>query len=115
VKKIVIVVGTRPNFIKITQFEKEFNKYPGTFDYKLIHTGQHYDDNMSKLFFEQFKLKKPDVFLNMQGKNPSEQIGQIIIKLSEYFTEWQPDLVIVVGDVNSTLAAAIAANKTHTN
>ncbi|MCB0662856.1 MAG: UDP-N-acetylglucosamine 2-epimerase (non-hydrolyzing) [Saprospiraceae bacterium] len=113
-KKIVIVVGTRPNFIKITQFEKEFNKYPGQFDYKLIHTGQHYDDNMSKLFFEQFQLKKPDVFLNMQGKNPSEQIGQIIIKLSEYFSEWKPDLVVVVGDVNSTLAAAIAANKTHT-
>lgn len=113
-KKIVIVVGTRPNFIKITQFEEEFNKYPGQFDYKLIHTGQHYDDNMSKLFFEQFKLKKPDIFLNMQGKNPSQQIGQIIIKLSEYFKDWQPDLVIVVGDVNSTLAAAIAANKTHT-
>jgi UDP-N-acetylglucosamine 2-epimerase (non-hydrolysing) len=113
-KKIVIVVGTRPNFIKITQFEKEFNKFPGQFDYKLVHTGQHYDDNMSRLFFEQFKLKKPDVFLNMEGKNPSEQIGHIIITLSELFNEWKPDLAIVVGDVNSTLAAAIAANKTHT-
>jgi len=86
--------------------------YPGEFEYKLIHTGQHYDDNMSRLFFEQFKLKKPDVFLQMVGLTPAEQIGKIIIKLAEFFTEYKPDLVIVPGDVNSTLAASIAANKT---
>lgn len=110
-KRIVIIVGTRPNFIKITQFEKEFAKYQGEFDYKLVHTGQHYDKNMSSLFFEQLQLKKPDVTLNIKGKSPSDQIGTIIIQLSELFKEWQPDLAVVVGDVNSTLAAAIAANK----
>ncbi len=111
-KKIAIIVGTRPNFIKVTQFEKEFNRFPGEFEYKLIHTGQHYDDNMSKLFFQQFKLKKPDMFLQMVGLKPAEQIGKIIIKLAEFFADFQPDLVIVPGDVNSTLAASIAANKT---
>lgn len=110
-KKIVIIVGTRPNFIKITQFGKEFAKYKGKLDYKLVHTGQHYDNNMSALFFEQLQLKEPDVTLNIKGKSPSNQIGTIIIQLSELFTEWQPDLAVVVGDVNSTLAAAIAANK----
>ena len=110
-KRIVIVVGTRPNFIKITQFEKEFAKYKGQFDYKLVHTGQHYDKNMSALFFEQLQLKKPDVTLNIKGKSPADQIGTIIIKLSELLTDWQPDLAVVVGDVNSTLAASIAANK----
>lgn len=111
-KKIVIVVGTRPNFIKITQFERVFKMYPDEFEYKLIHTGQHYDENMSTLFFEQFKLKKPDIFIETKGLTPGEQIGTIIIKLSQFFLEYQPDMVIVPGDVNSTLAASIAANKT---
>lgn len=110
-KTVVIVVGTRPNFIKITQFEKEFAHYKGEFNYKLVHTGQHYDENMSKVFFGQLGLKKPDITLDVKGKSAAEQIGNIIIKLSNLFQEWQPDLVVVVGDVNSTLAAAIAANK----
>ena len=63
--KVVIVVGTRPNFIKITQFEKEFNRFGDFFDYKLVHTGQHYDQNMSQVFFGQLGLKKPDITLNV--------------------------------------------------
>jgi len=109
--KVVIVVGTRPNFIKITQFEKEFNRFGDFFDYKLVHTGQHYDQNMSQVFFGQLGLKKPDITLNVKGKTPAEQIGTIIIKLDEFFSDFQPNLVVVVGDVNSTLAAAVAANK----
>lgn len=109
--KIAIVVGTRPNFIKVTQFDKEFHKFNGKFDFKLIHTGQHYDNNMSEVFFNQLMLKPPDLFLNVKGKSPSQQIGEIVIKLDEFFGEWLPDFVIVVGDVNSTLAAAIVANK----
>jgi UDP-N-acetylglucosamine 2-epimerase (non-hydrolysing) len=66
---------------------------------------------MSKVFFGQLGLKKPDVTLDVKGKSPSDQIGTIIIKLGELLTEWKPDMVIVVGDVNSTLAGAIAANK----
>ncbi len=110
-KKVLIVVGTRPNFIKITQFEKAFAAYGEEFEYRLLHTGQHYDRAMSKVFFEQLKLKEPDYYLKIEGGTPAVQMGKIIINLSEVITEWQPQLIVVVGDVNSTLAAAIAANK----
>ena len=112
-KKILIVVGTRPNFIKITQFEKEFKAYGSDFEYVLLHTGQHYDENMSDVFFRQFKLKKPDYFLNVKQQSPATQIGNIIIELDKILVDENPDLVIVVGDVNSTLAAAVAANKNN--
>ncbi len=110
-KKILIVVGTRPNFIKITQFERVFNQHPGEFEYRLLHTGQHFDENMSDVFFRQLQLKKPDYHLNIEDREPARQIGRIIIELQGVMAEWRPDLCIVVGDVNSTLAAAIAANK----
>lgn len=113
-KKVGIVVGTRPNFIKITQFEKAFADYGELFEFKLIHTGQHYDANMSDVFFEQFKLRKPDVFIETKGLSPVVQIGEIISQLGVLLEEWQPDILITPGDVNSTLAAAIAANKTGT-
>lgn len=110
-KKVLIVVGTRPNFIKITQFERVFRQHGDEFEYRLLHTGQHYDRAMSKVFFEQLKLKEPDYYLKIEGGAPALQMGKIISHLSEILSEWQPDLVMVVGDVNSTLAAAIAANK----
>ncbi len=113
-KKVGIVVGTRPNFIKVTQFEKVFKTYGDYFDFKLIHTGQHYDKNMSDIFFEQFDLKKPDVFLQIKGLTPVAQVGEIIVQLGAFLEEWKPDILITPGDVNSTLAAAIAANKTGT-
>ncbi len=112
-KKILTVVGTRPNFIKITQFEKEFAKYPEEFEFRLLHTGQHYDKAMSKVFFEQLKLREPDYYLGIGAGDPSAQMGQIMIKLTEVMKEWRPDLIVVVGDVNSTFAAAITANKMH--
>ena len=113
-KKVGIVVGTRPNFIKITQFERVFEQYGDLFDFKLIHTGQHYDKNMSDIFFDQFKLRKPDVFLETKGLSPVIQIGEIISQLGAFIEEWKPDLLITPGDVNSTLASAIVANKTGT-
>ncbi len=113
-KKVGIVVGTRPNFIKITQFERVFAQYGDLFDFKLIHTGQHYDKNMSDVFFEQFKLRKPDVFLETKGLSPVIQIGEIISQLGAFIEEWKPDLLITPGDVNSTLASGIVANKTGT-
>ncbi len=111
VKHVIIVVGTRPNFIKITQFEKEFSKYPGEFKYTLIHTGQHHDTQMSDVFFQELKLKQPDIYLNVNILSAGEQIGETIQKLSKLFLELKPNIVIVAGDVNSTLAAGIAANK----
>ncbi|MBS1658244.1 MAG: UDP-N-acetylglucosamine 2-epimerase (non-hydrolyzing) [Bacteroidetes bacterium] len=113
-KKILTVIGTRPNYIKVTQFEKEFSKYPDQFEYRLLHTGQHYDRNMRDIFFEQLKLNKIDYALGITHGTPGAQIGEIIMKMDAVVQEWKPDLIIVVGDVNSTLAASIVANKSNT-
>lgn len=113
-KKILTVIGTRPNYIKVTQFEKEFSKYPDQFEYRLLHTGQHYDRNMRDIFFEQLKLNKIDYALGITHGTPGAQIGEIISKMDAVVHEWKPDLIIVVGDVNSTLAASIVANKSNT-
>ncbi|MFI5134682.1 MAG: non-hydrolyzing UDP-N-acetylglucosamine 2-epimerase [Chitinophagales bacterium] len=112
-KKILTVIGTRPNYIKVTQFEKEFSKFPDEFEYRLLHTGQHYDRNMRDIFFDQLKLNKVDYALGITHGTPGAQIGEIIMKMDAVLQEWKPDLLIVVGDVNSTLAAAVAANKAN--
>lgn len=110
-KKILLVVGTRPNFIKITQFHNAIKNLNKNIDLKIVHTGQHYDFNMSKVFFDQLNIQEPDFFLNSKGKTPASQIGNIIIELEKIFETFEPEIAIVVGDVNSTLAAAISANK----
>ena len=108
--KIAIVVGTRPNFIKITQFSRILNKYNDRLEFKVIHTGQHYDDKMSKIFFEQFGIM-PDVFLNEDTDNSSAQMDQIKSGLENILGEYHPELVLVVGDVNSTAVAAQTAKR----
>lgn len=110
-KKILTVVGTRPNFIKVTQFERNFARFPEEFEFRLCHTGQHYDDNMSAVFFRQLKIRKPDYHLGIDKGTPGNQVGRIITALDAVLQDWQPDLLMVVGDVNSTLAASIAGNK----
>ena len=112
-RKILTVIGTRPNYIKVTQFDKEFAKYPAHFESRLLHTGQHFDKVMKDIFFEQLQLKKIDYALEVTHGTPGAQIGEIILKMDAVLKEWKPDLVIVVGDVNSTLAAAVAANKAN--
>jgi UDP-N-acetylglucosamine 2-epimerase (non-hydrolysing) len=112
-KKILTVIGTRPNYIKVTQFEKEFAKYPDHFEHRLLHTGQHFDKVMKDIFFEQLQLKKIDYALEVTHGTPGTQIGEILLKIDTVLKEWNPDLLIVVGDVNSTLAAAVAANKAN--
>lgn len=110
IKKILIIVGTRPNFIKVTQFKKVAQQF-SNLDVKLVHTGQHFDEKMADIFFRQFNLE-PDFFLNILPASPNSQMAEIMIKLEGLIkTTYQPDLIIVVGDVNSTLAAAITANK----
>lgn len=109
-KKILTVVGTRPNIIKITQFRKVAAKYPNL-DYKLIHTGQHYSENMNDVFFEELKLQLPDFSLDVDKTSVLKQIAGIIQGLETTVNEYQPDIMLVVGDVNSTLAASIVANK----
>ena len=108
-KKILIVVGTRPNFIKVTQFKKQCinNK---KLECKIVHTGQHYDAKMADVFFDQFELR-PDFFLNISNTSANTQMAEIMIGLEKVCKEYLPDLMIVVGDVNSTFAAALTANK----
>ena len=108
-KYFIHIVAARPNFMKaapvIKRFERE--KIP----FKLIHTGQHYDTNMSGIFFDQLGIRKPDVNLNIGGKDFSYQIGNTIIELKKYIETliYKPQAIIVYGDVNSTVAASIVA------
>jgi len=111
IKKILVVVGTRPNFIKVTQFKKVVAKYHPQFDLKIVHTGQHYDEKMANIFFEQFELT-PDYFLSIGKGTPIGQMAAIMIELEKLLLHtFQADLMIVPGDVNSTLASALVANK----
>jgi UDP-N-acetylglucosamine 2-epimerase (non-hydrolysing) len=110
VKKILIAVGARPNFIKITQFKKYALLNP-SIQIKIVHTGQHYDNKMADVFFEQFNLI-PDYFLNIPSASANSQIAEIMLRFEVLIkNEYHPDLIIVVGDVNSTLAIALSANK----
>lgn len=108
-KKILIVIGTRPNFIKVTQFQKAVKLYPNL-NIKMVHTGQHYDKKMAEVFFEQFELL-PDFFLNISGASANTQIAEIMLGIEKTIQDYSPNLVVVVGDVNSTLAAALTAHK----
>lgn len=108
-KKVLIVVGTRPNFIKVTQFKRVSGAYP-QLEIKIVHTGQHYDTKMADVFFEQFNLV-PDYFLNISNTSANTQMAEIMIGLENVANEFKPDLIMVVGDVNSTFAAALSANK----
>ena len=107
--KIISVVGTRPNFIKLAALVREIEKHE--IEHLLIHTGQHYDKDMSQLFFKELELPKPDINLDVGSGTYGEQIGNIIIKLEKVLREENPDLVIVVGDVNSTFAGALIAKQ----
>lgn len=108
-KRILIVTGTRPNFVKVTQFKFFATNYPDL-KVEIVHTGQHYDKNMSQVFFDQFKLT-PDYFLETPGGSPVNQLAEIMQRLEKLVLEIEPNLIMAVGDVNSTLAAALVANK----
>ncbi|MEX1248250.1 MAG: UDP-N-acetylglucosamine 2-epimerase (non-hydrolyzing) [Anaerolineales bacterium] len=107
---LTLVVGARPNFMKAAPLWRALQN-DGRATVRLIHTGQHFDENMSKVFFEQLGLPKPDADLNIHTGTPANQIAQVITALGDEFTGYRPRMVVVFGDVNSTLAAAIAANK----
>ena len=108
-KNILICVGTRPNFIKVTQFKKlapQFN-----LDVNLLHTGQHFDHQMSQVFFDELKLDKPDIYLDAQGNTQIEMMADIMCKFEKELLNLNPDFVLVPGDVNSSLACAIVASR----
>lgn len=115
--KIISIVGARPNFMKIAPFVKAINSYNKSADQKiehlLVHTGQHYDKNMSDTFFTELDIPFPDINLEIGSGSHAEQVGHTMIALEKVFQQEKPDWVIVVGDVNATLAASVTAKKEH--
>ncbi|MCQ2361436.1 MAG: UDP-N-acetylglucosamine 2-epimerase (non-hydrolyzing) [Acidaminococcaceae bacterium] len=109
-KKILTVVGARPQFIKLAVVSRELRKY---FDEVIVHTGQHYDYNMSEVFFEEMGISHPDYNLGISGGSHGEMTGRMLIELEQTFVKEQPDMVLLFGDTNSTMAAALAAVKLH--
>jgi UDP-N-acetylglucosamine 2-epimerase (non-hydrolysing) len=114
--QIIIVVGARPNFMKIAPVISAIGKHNAVTDhmqieYRLVHTGQHYDYEMSQVFFEDLRLPEPDIHLGLGGGTQTEQTAKIMLRLEEVFLDNRPELVMVVGDVNSTLAGALVAAK----
>ncbi len=112
-KKIHLIVGARPNFMKMAPLFKEFMKYPKEFDVRLIHTGQHYDEKMSKVFFVDLELPEPNYYLGVGSGSHGYQTAKIMELYEKSLIEDQPDWVIVAGDVNSTIACALDAVKLH--
>ncbi len=114
--KIISIVGARPNFMKIAPLLRAINKYNesnrsplDTIRHLLVHTGQHYDYEMSQVFFQELQIPQPDTYLAVGSGTHAEQTGKIMIEFEKVLLKQKPDLVVVVGDVNSTLAAALAA------
>ncbi len=110
--KIVTILGARPQFIKAGSISREIAKQSELSEV-IIHTGQHYDVNMSDVFFSEMKIPKPNYFLGIGGKSHGAMTGQMIEEIENVLKEERPDFVMVYGDTNSTLAGAIAASKLH--
>ena len=113
---IDLIAGARPNFMKIAPIIKQINKAQSNGDkiyYRLIHTGQHYDKNMSSDFFDQLKIPSPDINLKAGGGTQAEQIAKIMIRYENVLKKFKPNFCLVVGDVNSTVACSIAAKSNN--
>jgi UDP-N-acetylglucosamine 2-epimerase (non-hydrolysing) len=108
--RVVHVVGARPNFMKVAPVMRAFQS-TGRIEQLLVHTGQHYDENLSEYLFEDLQLPRPDVNLGIGSGSHADQTGRALIALEPVFLDYAPDWVFTVGDVNSTLAAALVASK----
>jgi UDP-N-acetylglucosamine 2-epimerase (non-hydrolysing) len=115
--KIISVVGARPNFMKVAPFIHAIHSHNKHSSHKtehiLVHTGQHYDDRMSKAFFESLNIPEADMNLGIGSGTHAEQVGHSMIELEKVFVKEKPDWVVVFGDVNATLSASITAKKLH--
>lgn len=110
--KIITIVGARPQFIKAAAVSREIAKHSDIQEL-IIHTGQHFDANMSDIFFEEMSIPKPDYNLDINGLGHGAMTGQMLEKIEEVLIKEQPDWVLVYGDTNSTIAGALAAKKLH--
>tara|TARA_B100000989_G_scaffold283214_1_gene248946 strand:- start:2968 stop:4038 length:1071 start_codon:yes stop_codon:yes gene_type:complete len=113
--KLISVVGNRPQFIKLKPLSDNIKKFNKLIHHKIIHTGQHYDKNMSDIFFNDLKLPKPHFYLNVGGISDAEFLAKVISKLETILLKEKPNGVIVYGDTNTTLAAAICSSKLKIN
>lgn len=118
VLNLCLVAGARPNFMKIAPLVRAIKRHnarrkenQAKIDFLLVHTGQHYDYEMSSIFFKELEIPKPDVFLNVGSGNHGEQTGKVMIAFEKVLLEKKSDVVVVVGDVNSTIACSVTAKK----
>lgn len=111
--KLLFVAAARPNFMKIGPIMNAFKGFEDQFECRLVHTGQHYDPNMSDTFFTQLNIPKPDYHLGVGGGSYAEQTAKVMLAFEPVLLEYQPDLLVVVGDVNATLACSLTASKLH--
>lgn len=110
--KIISVVGARPNFMKVAPIHRAFQKKEDI-ESIILHTGQHYDKKMSDIFFEQLGLPQPDIYLGIGGGSHAEQTGKVMMAFEKVVEQEKPDLILVVGDVNSTVACSMVGAKCH--
>ena len=109
--RLLLVVGARPNFMKIAPIARQLERHTDIFEFTLIHTGQHYDAAMSEVFFGQLGLPRPDVDLEVGSDTHARQTAAIMTAFEPVVLDRRPDMVVVVGDVNSTIACALVASK----
>ena len=108
--RIAHIIGARPNFMKAAPVVRALNQVENVVQV-LIHSGQHYDTNMSEVFFQQLELPKPDINLGVGSGSHATQTAQVMIRLEEFFQQNRPNWVLVYGDINSTAAAALVCAK----
>jgi UDP-GlcNAc3NAcA epimerase len=111
--RIVTIVGARPQFIKAATVSRAIGKTGGKVVETILHTGQHFDDNMSEVFFSELEIRKPDYNLGVGGGSHGQNTGRMIEKIEAVLLDQKPDWVVVYGDTDSTLAGALAAAKLH--
>lgn len=109
--KILSVVGARPNFMKIAPIMRALDGYGADVEQTLVHTGQHFDEKMSDVFFRELELPKPDEHLGVSGGSHAVQTARIMLEFEPVLLKHQPDWLVVVGDVNSTVACSLVASK----
>jgi len=109
--KILNIVGARPNFIKISPLLTEQKRHPDAIEPILLHTGQHYSPEMYKEIFDDLELPAPDIYLDVGSGTHAAQTANIMLKFEPVLLETKPDVILVVGDVNSTLACSLVASK----